>query len=91
VKSFRTWAFKEHFAKLPEHIQKQATAAYELFEQNPSHPSLHFKLVSDDNPPLCSVRVGIGYRALGLRVEDDLIIWIWIGSHTVYDKRLKTR
>jgi hypothetical protein len=48
VKSYRTWAFKELYAKLPEHLQRQATAAYMLFEQNPNHPSLHFKLVSDE-------------------------------------------
>jgi hypothetical protein len=89
VRSFRTWAFKQIYAELPEHVQKQATAAYTLFETNPFHPSLHFKQVSNDIPPLYSIRIGIGYRALGLRVEDDLIIWKWIGSHTLYDKMLK--
>lgn len=38
--------------------------------------------------PLYSVRIGISYRALGLREDDDLIVWIWIGSHTDYDKLL---
>jgi mRNA-degrading endonuclease RelE of RelBE toxin-antitoxin system len=88
VKSFRSWEFKALYAKLPESVQKQATSAYSLFEDNPNHPSLHFKPVSDDEPPLYSVRIGIGYRALGLRIEDDLVIWIWIGSNAAYDKLL---
>src|SRR5262249_43373936 len=91
VRSYRTWTFKELYARLPARVQQQATAAYDLFKQNPNHPSLHFKVVSAEVPPLYSVRVGLGYRALGLRVEDDLIIWTWIGSHTHYDKALRTR
>ena len=35
-----------------------------------------------------SVRVGIGYRALGLR-EGDHVYWFWIGSHSQYDDFLK--
>jgi hypothetical protein len=38
---------------------------------------------------LYSVRVGKSYRALGLLVDTDLIIWIWIGSHAEYDKFIK--
>jgi hypothetical protein len=35
-----------------------------------------------------SVRIGISYRALGLRKDDDVIVWFWIGSHAEYDKLL---
>jgi hypothetical protein len=35
-----------------------------------------------------SVRIGIGYRALGLR-KDEQIYWFWIGSHAEYDDLLK--
>jgi hypothetical protein len=55
-----------------------------LFEQNPFHPSLHFKHL-DPVRGIWSVRVGIGYRALGIR-EADKITWFWIGSHSDYDK-----
>jgi len=34
-----------------------------------------------------SVRVGKGWRALGL-VEGDTISWFWIGSHADYEKLL---
>lgn len=32
-----------------------------------------------------SVRVGIHYRALAVEVDEGLL-WIWIGSHSEYDK-----
>lgn len=35
-----------------------------------------------------SVRIGIGWRALGLK-KDDTLIWFWIGSHSEYEKTLK--
>jgi hypothetical protein len=37
----------------------------------------------------CSrIRVGIGWRALGLK-EDDRIAWFWIGSHADYVRLLR--
>lgn len=72
------------FAKLPQAIKKRARKNYRLWRQNPSHPSLQFKRVSDQEP-LYSVRVGLGWRALGL-LEGDTITWFWIGSHGEYDK-----
>jgi hypothetical protein len=38
--------------------------------------------------PVYSVRIGIGYRALGLR-EADTVSWFWIGSHAEYDELLR--
>jgi hypothetical protein len=32
-----------------------------------------------------SVRITSGYRALGV-LEDDVIVWFWIGSHADYDR-----
>jgi hypothetical protein len=52
-----------------------------LLQQDPKHPSLHFKRVRDD---LWSVRVGRGYRALAIEGKDGFQ-WFWIGSHA-YDR-----
>jgi len=82
-----TRRFRELLALLPTHVRSQARDSYQLFRQNPSHPGLHFKKVHLD-PPTYSARVGIGYRAVGV-VEDDTIIWFWIGSHADYDKLLE--
>jgi hypothetical protein len=40
------------------------------------------------HPSLYSARVGIHYRAIAQR-EGDLIIWVWIGHHSDYDRFLK--
>jgi hypothetical protein len=68
---------------LPASAQRQAREAYRLFRGSPAHPGLHFKQVHQQ-PPVYSVRVGIGYRALGAR-DGDTVIWFWIGSHSAYD------
>jgi hypothetical protein len=84
VTSHKTERFDNAFKKLPEWVQRQAREAYKLFRQNPYHPSLHFKQVHDTKP-IYSVRVDGGYRAVGVR-DDDEIIWFWIGSHGEYEK-----
>jgi hypothetical protein len=73
---------------LPKPVQEQAREAYRLFARDPAHPGLHLKKVGD-NPTVVSVRILRGYRALGVR-EADSIVWFWIGSHTDYDRRLRS-
>jgi len=68
-------------------VQERARAAYRLFQQEPSHPSLRFKVVHSSRP-IYSVRIGLGYRALGVR-DGDEIVWFWIGSHADYDRLLR--
>lgn len=86
MNSRTTRRFRQLFAALPAHVQRQARDAYRLFRQNSSHPGLHFKQVHPD-PPMYSARVGISYRAVGTR-DGDTIIWFWIGSHAEYDQLL---
>jgi len=81
-----TQAFRTAFAALPAQIQPQAREAYKLFRQNPSHPSLRWKHVHPTKP-VYSVRVGRGYRAVGIRSADE-VVWFWIGSHAAYDQLL---
>jgi len=74
------------FRKLPHRVQKAARKNYRLWKQDPQHPSLAFKCLSrKDN--VYSVRVGIGWRALGY-VEKRNIYWFWIGSHPEYERIL---
>jgi hypothetical protein len=86
VISHVTKRFREAFAELPPHVQRKAREAYQLWQQNPQHPSLQFKQVHT-REPIYSVRVGIGWRALGVK-SDDTMVWFWIGSHADYDKLL---
>ena len=75
--------FRALFGKLPPPVQAQARRSYKLWKQDPFHSSLHFKQIHATEP-LWSVRIGLGWRALGLR-ENDTIHWFWIGSHADYD------
>lgn len=87
MSSFLTPQFLTLYRALPERIRQQARQAYALFEQDPSHPSLHFRKVHSVRP-ICSARVSIDYRAVGIR-EGDSIFWFWIGPHAEYDRLLK--
>jgi hypothetical protein len=87
VNSSVTSEFRQQLARLPAETQEQAARAYALWRSDPYHPSLSFKRVSR-RQPIYSVRVGIGYRALGLQ-DADHIQWFWIGSHADYDDLLK--
>jgi hypothetical protein len=87
MKSRTTADFREAFAELPLHVQRQARAAYRRFQQDPQHPGLHFKRIHDTEP-IYSARVGLHYRAVGV-VDNDSIAWFWIGSHADYDALLE--
>jgi hypothetical protein len=69
------------YRSLPEEVQRVADQAYEHLKRDARHPSLHFKRVGR----LWSVRVGSGYRALGIEAADG-IVWFWVGTHADYDK-----
>ncbi len=88
MRSHTTRRFRELIAALPRHVQQQSRQSYRLFQQNPSHPGLRFKQVHEA-PPIYSVRVGLGYRAVGV-LDDDEIAWFWIGSQADYDRLLDT-
>ncbi|MBD2451406.1 hypothetical protein H6G76_30645 [Nostoc sp. FACHB-152] len=86
MKSRITAKFRQAFGDLPEQIQEQTREAYRLFKQNPSHPSLRFKKVHPELP-IYSARISKSYRAVG-QLEEDTVIWFWLGSHAEYDKLL---
>lgn len=87
MKSLLTEDFIHAFGGLPASVQAQARKSYRLWRANPAHPSLYFKRVHA-HEPLYSVRIGLGWRALGL-LEEDTITWFWIGSHADYDRLIK--
>jgi hypothetical protein len=84
LKSRLTEDFVASFRDLPPRIQSLARKNYKIWKENSSHPGLQFKRVGI-RVPVYAVRIGIGWRALGLRI-DDAIVWFWIGSHAEYDR-----
>ena len=75
------WTF---YNKLPKKVQNLANEKFELFKQNPNHPSLEFAKKGN----VWTVNIGIHYRAIGYK-EYNNIIWFWIGSHEDYNKLMK--
>lgn len=86
MNSRTTRGFRERFAALPAHVRRQAKEAYRLFQDDPSHPGLRFKKVFPE-PPTYTARIGIGYRAAGV-LDEDTVVWYWIGTHAEYDRLL---
>jgi len=70
---------------LPESVRVAARKAYRLWQEEPFHPSLHFKKVGGGK---WSVRAGLHYRAVG-KFRDGIMVWDWIGSHGEYDRLQK--
>ncbi len=73
MKSATLPSFWTQYKKLSEPTRKSARKAYRLWQENPFHPSLHFKCL-DSNVGLWSVRVTRSYRALGI-MENDTVTW----------------
>jgi mRNA-degrading endonuclease RelE of RelBE toxin-antitoxin system len=84
VTSHTTAEFRKAFDRLPKSIQKQARAAYRLFQSNPQHPSLRFKRVHDKQL-IYSARINRSYRAVGV-LDGEEIVWFWIGAHKEYER-----
>jgi len=78
------WKFYE---RLPDQIKKKAKDAFKRFQEDPYHPSLHFKRIHSSKP-IFSVRVTKDYRVIGV-TKGEIIIWFWIGSHNDYEKIIK--
>lgn len=79
--SLRFWRC---YNNLPQQIQELAEKNFALLKENPRHPSLHFKKIDK----FWSARVGLYYCALAIEDENDFI-WVWIGSHSEYDRLIK--
>lgn len=90
MKSQTSQSFRKLLGALPSEVRHQARAAYRLFILNPHHPGLNFKRVHTSDR-LVSVRVGRGYRAVGVLEAADQVVWFWIGPHEQYESLLSRR
>ncbi len=88
MQSSTTAEFWSCYRALPEDVREKARQSYRLWRADVRHPSLHFKRVHQTEP-IFSVRVGRRYRAVGTLLEQDHILWYWIGTHGEYDKIIR--
>jgi hypothetical protein len=84
MKSATLPSFWKAYSLLEESVKRRAKKAFELWRDNPFHPSLHFKCISRQEN-VWAVRITRGYRALGI-MEDDTVTWFWIGGHDEYER-----
>jgi hypothetical protein len=80
-------AFWESYRELPYTARKAAQKAFEIWKENPFHPSLRFKCV-ESKTHVWSLRITLGYRALCV-FEGDTATWFWAGDHAAYERLIK--
>lgn len=85
--SHTTQSFHKALSKLPDSVRSQARTAYRQFITDPYYPSLQFKRIHEIDP-IYSARINIDYRAVGIMNQNE-IVWFWIGPHSEYDKLIK--
>ncbi|RLC66283.1 MAG: hypothetical protein DRI48_05000 [Chloroflexi bacterium] len=72
MKSATLPSFWRVYRSLNRQIRARARKAFRLWTENPFHPSLHFKCINTEED-IWSVRVTLGYRALGV-LESDVVL-----------------
>lgn len=85
MKSIARPSFWRTYEALDPRVRLAARRAYQLFTENPEHPSLRFKKLQG-YAQVWSVRINEQYRAVGER-DADTIEWAWIGSHNEFDSK----
>ena len=86
--SVTTLRFRQAFDRLPKKIQVKARSTYHLWKHSPHHPGINYKQIHSSEL-IYSVRVGMAYRALGV-LNENTMVWFWIGSHADYNELIKS-
>ena len=85
----RTANYRDLLDRLPDEIQKSASASFKQFLENPNHPSLENHELADTRRGRHrrgSRAVSITRRYRAIYVEDGSTnVWYWIGSHEDYN------
>lgn len=85
MRSSTTPDFWLAYVRQPPEVKSRARRVYQLWKENPHHPSLRFEKKGD----YWSIRIGPGYRALG-RYHEGTLYWFWIGTHDEYERLLSS-
>jgi len=84
----REGAYWKGFDDLPADVRILAENNYKLWQENPTHPKLRFKQIHRKKP-IFSFRVGMRHRTVGIRSDDDKIVWFWIGSFQQFESMIQ--
>ena len=67
-------SFWTTYESLDDEVKKQAKKSFELWRENPFHPSLHFKCVNKEEN-VWSLRVSRRDRALCIFENDTVVVY----------------
>ena len=84
VMDFKRGNFKDFwmlYEKLSKDIKRLADKTFSLLKEDPKNPSLQLITVGR----YWSIQIGEKYRALGVEVDKDGLLWCWIGSYSEYN------
>ena len=88
MNSVKTEQFRQLYTQAPLERRRNIRRAYQLWQENPAHPSLRFKKVHT-TLPIYSARVDLDWRAVGV-LKDGTLILFWVGSHKAYEALLRS-
>ena len=88
MNSRTTADFWQAFYRLPNLFKPVPLLPIENGKEILIKEGFFFKQIKGGYPPVYSVRIGRGWRALGYKTDGTTIIWFWIGSHADYDRIL---
>ncbi|MDZ7744492.1 MAG: type II toxin-antitoxin system mRNA interferase toxin, RelE/StbE family [Candidatus Saccharibacteria bacterium] len=77
-----TRRFKKQFQALKKNEQKRFWERLELFIQNPDHAQLRRHVLKGKYTGLYSINIGGDIRAVYIEMDDELILFKLIGTHS---------
>lgn len=78
--------FDKQYRALSKTDQKKAAKAIEYFLQDKHHPSLNFEKMHSVNHELYTIRISFSKRILLSIDEQEIIHFIDIGGHEIYER-----
>jgi len=76
-----TREFKKQYKKLPKKIQQKVKERFQEFSINEFDPTLNNHKLLGEFVSFRSINITGDYRAIYQHVNQDLIIWVMIGTH----------
>jgi superfamily I DNA/RNA helicase len=74
--------FLTAYSRLPVGIQKKVREFTEKFQQDPTHPGIHFERIQAADDKVRSVRIDQAYRAIVVHPpRGDVYLCVWVDHH----------
>ena len=74
--------FRQQYKKVPPKVQEQLCERLQLWQEEPTHPSLRVHALKGKYAGYWSMNVTGDLRALYREVGDEIVIFAFIGTHS---------